>query len=177
MKIINNHKIWIIALILICIVIFFVSIGVYFKYKRYVTEDMKYSIYEINYNFNKSSEEIKKIISNQEQVRIDFKDVNCLMFYSRRIDREIFELKKKCSIIDSELGDSFQKLWDDFNYNEQINKDDIRLFYDKLSEKAKGREYILLDDDDIHMFQAILSFYSNTRTEINDFNNDFYNLF
>lgn len=168
MKIINNCKVWIIVLILISIVIFFVSNGIYYKYKRYITEDMQYSIYEINYHFNKSSDEIKKIISNKEQVHIDFKDVNHLMLYNRSIDRGIFELKKKCSIIDSELGNSFQKLWDNFNYNEQINEEDIRLFYDQLSVRADGKEYILLGDDDVHMFQAILSFYSNTKKEIND---------
>lgn len=73
-------------------------------------------------------------------MHIDLKDVNRLILYNRSIDREIFELKKKCSIIDSELGNSFQKLWDNFNYNEKINIEDIRLFYDQLSVRADGKK-------------------------------------
>lgn len=61
MKIINNCKVWIVVLVLISIVIFFVSNGTYYKYKRYITEDMQYSIYETNYYLNNSSYEIKKL--------------------------------------------------------------------------------------------------------------------
>ncbi|WFA08777.1 hypothetical protein [Tissierella sp. Yu-01] len=164
----NKWKAWTVVLLLISIMSLLFAISVYKKQKRYIEEDMKQFIDEINNSISKSKVEIDNIILNNEEIHIEFEDIRRLITHHRDLDRNIFGFKKKSRFINSELEKGFQQLWDNYNYNEQINAGDIELYYDQLSERVNSIEYILLNNNDVNMFQEILNFYYTIRKDINN---------
>lgn len=163
----NKWKAGVMALAFISTMSLLFSIGVHNKQKRYMEEDMKQFIREINYSITNSKVVIDNIISDKEEIYMDNKDVKLLMIYHRDLNRNIFDFKKKSRFINSELGSSFQQLWDNYNFNEQINDEDIRLYYEQLSKRADSNGDILLNDDDVNMFQEIMNFFYKIRKDIN----------
>lgn len=167
MTIVTKLKIWVVILIFISIVSLLFSISIYSKQKRYINEDKQQFIDEINNSIRKSKVEIDNIILNSEEKHMDYKDIKFFKIYHRNLERSIFGFKKKSRFINSELGNSFQKLWDNYNSIDPINGEDIKEYYEQLFERADGKEYILLNDEDVYMFQEILKFYNTIQKEIN----------
>jgi len=63
-------------------------------------------------------------------------------------------------------------IWKSFNYNDEINNNEIRDFYDGLLDRAEENKYILLNTNDVDMFQDILDFYYKIRKDIAVFNKE-----
>ncbi|SHF09467.1 hypothetical protein SAMN02745784_02782 [Tissierella praeacuta DSM 18095] len=168
MTILNKLKAWVVILIFISIVSLLFSNSIYSKQKRYINEDKQQFLYEINNSISKSKAEVDNMILNNEKKYIDYKDIKCFKIYHRNLERSIFGFKKKSRFINSELSNGFQQLWDNYNSIEPINGEDIKEYYEQLFERADGKECILLNDEDVYMFQEILKFYNTIQEEIDN---------
>ena len=164
----NKDKAWCVILIIISIVSLLFAISVYSRKNRYIAEDKDQFIYEINNSITRSKVEIDNIILHKEEIYLDYKDLKLLMIYNNNLNRSIFGFLLKSDFVSSEFADDFRKLWDNYNYNETINAEDIRSYYEQLSKRAESKESIILNDDDVYMLQEILKFYNKTRREINN---------
>ena len=166
MKILNKWKI--IILILLTITLAFYIIGINSKHKRYIDEDKEQFISNINTLKNKSKFKIDSIISNNEQIYIEEKDIEILKMYHDELKRSIFGFKKKANHINKDISYGVQKIWDKYNYEEDINLEDTIIYYENLLESVKNKDGLKLEDEDVRMLEAIYNLYNEIDKEINE---------
>ncbi|MCT4593917.1 MAG: hypothetical protein N4A57_06570 [Anaeromicrobium sp.] len=162
----TNNRLYVISLGLIIFILLLYNHNTQMKFNRYVNEDMKYIQRNINYNVNSMAEEINEIVSKKTKAYVDLQGINSIKEYSRNYDRKLFELKRKCRLIGGKTENRFQLIWDDFNYNEDLDQDTIQDFYSKLSKEAKEKGQVELSQDHINTFKDILEFYNKKTREI-----------
>lgn len=157
-----------IILIPLVIILLLYTIGINSKHRRYIDEDRHQFINEINNLITKSKVKMDNIILNKEEIYIEYKDIELLMMYHGYLKRNVFGFKKKSNFINKDVSDGFQKLWDKYNYEEEINLDDIFIYYENLLKKIKDKDNMMLNDDDVHMLNGIYNLYNEIRKDINE---------
>ncbi len=165
MKILNKWKT--IISILLVITLFFYIISINSKHKRYIDEDKEQFSSNINTLMNKSKLKMDNIISNNEEIDIEDKDIEILMIYHNDLKRSIFGFKKKAKLINEEVRDGIQEIWDKYNYEEDINLEDTIIYYENLLESVKNKGNLKLKDEDIRMLEGIYNLYNEINKEMN----------
>ncbi len=167
MTILNKWKT--IILILLVIILICYTIGINAKHRRYIDEDKEQFISKINNLIIKSKVKMDNIISNKDEIYIEYKDIELLMMYHGDLERTVFGFKKKANFINEDLSAEFQKLWDKYNYEEEINLKDTIIYYENLLKRIEGKENVILNDDDVYMLEGIYKLYNEIRKDINNF--------
>ena len=156
-----------VILILLVIILLFYNIGINSKLKRYIVEDKEVFINEIDNLIAKSKIKMDSIISNKDEIYIEYKDIELLKMYHGDLKRKLFGFKKKANYINKDLSDGFQKLSDKYNYEEEINLEDTVIYYEEFLKRIEDNENIILTDDDVYMFERIYNLYNEIRKDIN----------
>jgi len=107
------------------------------------------------------------IVSNKNEIYIEYKDIELLMMYHGDLERSVFGFKKKANFINEDTKDGFQKLCDKYNYEEEINLEDTAIYYENLLKRMEGKENLILKDDDVYMLEEIYNLYNEIRKNIN----------
>lgn len=156
------------VLIVLLITLVFYTIGLNSKHRRYVNEDEEQFIKRINNLIDKSKSKIDNIISHEEEGYIEYRDIELLMIYHSNLERSIFGFKKKSNLINKDIGNKFQKLWDEYNYEKEVNLQDISKYYEKFLERIDDEDKVIAEDDDIYMFESIYKLYNQIIKEISE---------
>ncbi len=166
MAILNKWKT--IILILLAIVLIY-TVGINSRHRRYIDEDKEQFISKINNLTIKSKVKMDDITSNKDEVYIEYKDIELLKMYHDDLERSVFGFKKKANFINEDVSTEFQKLWNKYKYLEEINLDGTSIYYENLLKRIKGKENVMLNDDDVYMLEAIYNLYDEIRKDINKF--------
>lgn len=173
MNILNKWKT--IILIFLVIILLLYNISISSKYKKYIEEDKEQFIKEINNLIIKSKGKIDNIISNKDETNLQYEDIELLMMYHEDLERNIVGFKKKSNFINKNISEEFQKIWDKYNYDEEINFRDTFIYYRDFLKRIEYKDDIMLNDDDINMLNGIYNLYKEIRNDITGEIN-FYNL-
>ena len=136
-------------------------------HKKYIDEDKEQFISKIDSLIDKSKDKIDSIISNNDEVYIKNEDIEILMVYHHDLKRSVFEFKKKTDYINKDVSDGFQKVWDKYNYEEEINLEDTIIYYEDLLKRIENKENLMLKDEDVHTLKGIYELYIEIRKDIN----------
>lgn len=156
-----------IILMFLVIILLFYTISINSKHKRYINEDKGQFISNINTLMNKSKLKMDSIISKNQEIDIEDKDIEILMMYHNGLKRSLFGFKKKANHINEDVSDEFQRIWDKYNYEEDINLEDTTIYYENLLESVKNKESLKLEDEDIRMLEGIYNLYNEINKEMN----------
>lgn len=164
MAILNKCKT---IILIFLVVILLYTIGINSRYRRYIDEDKEQFRSRINNLITKSKVKIDNITSDKDEVYIEHKDIELLMIYHDDLERSVFRFKKKADFINKDVSNEFQKLWDKYEYMEEINLDNTRKYYENLLKRIESKGNIILNDDDVYMLEEIYNLYNEIRKAIN----------
>jgi len=156
-----------IILMFLVILLLFYTIGINSKHKRYIDEDKEQFISKIDSLIDKSKDKIDSIITNNDEAYIKDEDIEILMMYHHDLKRSVFGFKKKTKYINKDVSDGLQKVWDKYNYEEEINLEDTIIYYEDLLKRIGNKENLMLKDEDVHTLKGIYELYIEIRKDIN----------
>lgn len=147
----------VLAISLLLLFLFTISLKNNQDYKIYVREDMKQSVIRLNQYISDSSIEIRSVIRDN---KINVNQLESLEQQHSIISKEINNLHLKGRITGGKLKEEAEKVYSAFFYSKPLNEEAINQYYKTLSKKSVTDKYIKLESMDITELESIISFYN-----------------